>query len=844
MSDRKTKRGLPLIHEASETLLGSNTDAPVPEEWKRAAEKINRQQEAISKAQGFGATAPAQAIARKWLPELAQGIERALAVRDRSPVYSRFLAVIRDLSPELLALCFLQTALHSIGQREKYRDTALNIGAAIAGECWAAELTEIAPDLAKRIETQVRQKHAATKRRQQAARAQAARAGYRTNDWSTELRLQAGCWSLNQLLTILPGVFVTINESQETGGPERVLTLTSDALAYARGTIADLIRRNPVWLPVTNKPPCWTDWDKGGTSDKRLSLSLRVMRSYNKNTAAAVREAIRKRTMQPTLNALNALQSTAWTINNRVRDVLHACIERGIDVPGLPLMTDLPAPRISAAAWESRDADALRLHSQEAEKVKQQNRRNLSNRVLLIQDLETADMLVEHDRFWTPMNLDWRGRVYGVPSFNFQRDDRVRALFLFADGEPIGDEGLYWLKVHVANCGDFNKISKRPFEERVQWVNNNLETIERIAAEPLKELKWKEADKPFQFLAACLELSSALANGPTFVSRLPISFDGSCSGLQHLSAMMRDSETAKLVNLMPSAVPQDIYQTVAECVNERIKGDLKNEHKRKRQLAQMCLGYGIDRKLVKRNVMTYSYSSNVRGMAEQLREDVMLPLSLQNEPHPFGNDDGFRASWYLAQQNYAAIKGVVRLPAQAMAFLQRLARAMAYENKPLRWASPAGVPWINQYTKPQTKQVKLWLHDGLVRIRYTTKIVVGELPQIEKGKAASAVAPNFVHALDAAHLLRTVNEAVAEGISSIATVHDSFGCLPSRAARFRRLIREEFVRMYTEHDVLAEVYEQARADLSDPDAKRMPSGPPQKGSLEIEQLLDAEFAFA
>jgi DNA-directed RNA polymerase, mitochondrial len=73
--------------------------------------------------------------------------------------------------------------------------------------------------------------------------------------------------------------------------------------------------------------------------------------------------------------------------------------------------------------------------------------------------------------------------------------------------------------------------------------------------------------------------------------------------------------------------------------------------------------------------------------------------------------------------------------------------------------------------------------------------------------------PNFVHPLDAAHLLRTVNAAVAGGISAIATVHDSFACLPSRAARFRQLIQEEFVRMYQEHDVLAEVYEHARADL-------------------------------
>jgi DNA-directed RNA polymerase len=72
------------------------------------------------------------------------------------------------------------------------------------------------------------------------------------------------------------------------------------------------------------------------------------------------------------------------------------------------------------------------------------------------------------------------------------------------------------------------------------------------------------------------------------------------------------------------------------------------------------------------------------------------------------------------------------------------------------------VPWIKSLYN--TKQVKLWLHHRGVRIRYTTKITVGELPQIEKRKAASAVATDFVHPLDAAHLPRTVNEAVAEGI--------------------------------------------------------------------------------
>ena len=434
----------------------------------------------LAKAEGFGATAPAQAIAERWLPELTKGITRALADRTRSPLYSEFLAVIRNLNPEVVALCFLQTAIDRIARRKNYRDTALAISAAIAGECWAAGLTEARPDLARRIERSVRQKYGSSARRQQAARAQAERAGYRTNDWSTELRLQAGSWAVNQLLATLPDVFVTTSEAQEKGGPEKFLILSEGAEACARERIADLIRRNPVWLPTANAPPPWTDWATGGTSDKRLSLSLSVMRSYSKNTAGAVREAIQNKEMRPALDALNALQSTAWTVNRRVLDVLHACVENRIAVPGLPPMADLPPPEMPAESRSMYRAVRWRWIGQHVDKIERQNRKNRSNRVLLIQDLETADVLAERERFWTPMNLDFRGRINAVPHFNLYRADRVRALFLFADGEPIGDEGLKWLKVHTANCGDFGKISKRAFEERVRWTDDNLEKIKSM----------------------------------------------------------------------------------------------------------------------------------------------------------------------------------------------------------------------------------------------------------------------------------------------------------------------------------------------------------------------------
>jgi DNA-directed RNA polymerase len=416
-------------------------------------------------------------------------------------------------------------------------------------------------------------------------------------------------------------------------------------------------------------------------------------------------------------------------------------------------------------------------------------------------------------------------------------------------------EGLYWLKVHVANCGDFGKISKRPFDERVQWTNNNLDLIADASRAPIQSAeRWKTADKPFLFLAACGELTSALETGSRYITRLPVSFDGSCSGLQHLCAMTRASE-GSLVNLTPSTLPQDVYQTVADRVATHIAHDASGTAQADAShapetvpLAKLCLDYGITRKVVKRNVMTYSYSSKKYGMAEQQREDLMRPLafdvlSRKLEEHPFGDDGGFAASKYLAEHVYSAIEEVVHLPAQAMTFLQKLAKALAHEGKPLRWTTPCGLPWINRYHQADCQRVVLWMHDRGVKMPYEVKIATGHQNEIDKDKAAAAVAPNFVHALDASHLLRVALGANREGISGLATVHDSFGCLASRAGQFRRVILAEFVRLYREYDPLAEVLASAKRDLTHPDCDRMPTLPVY-GPLNIEEVLNAEFAFA
>ena len=60
------------------------------------------------------------------------------------------------------------------------------------------------------------------------------------------------------------------------------------------------------------------------------------------------------------------------------------------------------------------------------------------------------------------------------------------------------------------------------------------------------------------------------------------------------------------------------------------------------------------------------------------------------------------------------------------------------------------------------------------------------------------------------------------------------------AERFRRIIREQFVRMPDEHDVLAEVLPNGLVRILGRDLPE----PPERGSLDGQQVLGAEFAFA
>ncbi len=66
-----------------------------------------------------------------------------------------------------------------------------------------------------------------------------------------------------------------------------------------------------------------------------------------------------------------------------------------------------------------------------------------------------------------------------------------------------------------------------------------------------------------------MEIKAVLESGDSenYVSHFPVHQDGSCNGLQHYAALGRDKSGGESVNLIPAAVPQDVYSCVVELVS-------------------------------------------------------------------------------------------------------------------------------------------------------------------------------------------------------------------------------------------------------------------------------------
>jgi Autographiviridae RNA polymerase len=557
--------------------------------------------------------------------------------------------------------------------------------------------------------------------------------------------------------------------------------------------------------------------------------------------------------------AINALQRTPWQVNEDVFVVLDELWNARSGLADLPLQDPLPTPpppdflpnegrsmtKEERAALTEDQRAYFKRWKRQIRDIRKANARARCKVVATSKMLVVAQLMKPHERFYFPHQLDWRGRAYALPLFlNPQGPDLARGLLRFAEAREVGESGGFWLACHGAKCFGVDKVA---FDQRRDWVFEHSDAIVNVAQDPLSDLWWTEAGEPWQFLAFCLEWAEFAASGfsPAYRSRLPISMDGSCNGLQHFSAMLRDPEGAAATNLVPAEKPQDIYQRVADRVQERLYDLIEASEDRGRWgqvpdgqveavYARQWMDSGlIDRSLVKRQVMTLPYGVTRYGMRDQ------LDAHCRKEKIDLGKhfEDILPAMVFFTDELLGAIHETVEAAAHAMGWLQECARIANEDLLPLMWTSPSGFPVRQHYPERKSRQVRTLLLGSMRKF----SLFEENWKSIERRQMVAGIAPNFVHSLDAAHLMLTVVAAEEEERRSMAwaMVHDSFGTHAGDAETLALTLRQQFVRMYEEHDVLAEF----RAQLAPVVSKELPALP-EKLSLDIRTTLEADYFFA
>lgn len=253
--------------------------------------------------------------------------------------------------------------------------------------------------------------------------------------------------------------------------------------------------------------------------------------------------------------------------------------------------------------------------------------------------MDQAEKFQDFDEIYFPYNMDFRGRAYPIPPhFSNVGSDLCRGMLKFAEAKPLGERGLYWLKVHLANFAGKDKMT---FDDRAKFVDDHIDQIRSSAEDPFSgERWWMTLEDPFQGLATCMEIIKALDSGDpaSYMCSLPVHMDGSCNGLQHYAALGRDKIGGKAVNLCAEEEPQDVYvgvmQEVINRVAEESKRDLEFDfsnmdelsRKQKKEMihnrsAKLVNGL-IDRGVVKRTVMTSVYGVTYIGARQQIQEKI------------------------------------------------------------------------------------------------------------------------------------------------------------------------------------------------------------------------------
>lgn len=807
-----------------------------------------------------------QSIMRTQLTVVSDKIKAFLDEANSGKAGRRHIAVkYMSLIPDVNVLAFitLKSVIDSLTSRQTLLSLTLKIANAVYQEYKLSVFEKANPELYHLMHHIVKTQH--EQHKANAMSVAMSRNNIEVEEWSKQDKIQLGS-KLLDIFMETTGFIEIAGESNSKGTVSNYVVPTEKCLEFVKRT-EDFAGSTPEYLPTIVPPKEWTNVYDGGYYAKVRELWLVKARFNPRNYL----EELNNQEMPIVYNAVNAIQNTSWQVNRRVYNVLHELWYKQSLIPDKKgkFLTDEDEPlplcpvckcQVEAGMHDcfadTNNKEVFKKWKRQSAQVYTDNISKRSKRLTVIRLLKLAERFLKEEKIYFPQQLDYRGRVYSVPSYlSPQGQDWGKGLLEFGEAKPLENmDSVKWLAIHGANVYGQDKLS---LDDRFLWVLENEENICAAAADPVNNSFWKKADKPTQFLAFCFEWSDYIAacnNGAVFYSRLPIAMDGSCNGSQIYSLLLRDEEGAKATNVIPSGdKPSDIYQIVADKVIDKLKviqvtgqirytkvGQIAYDEK---TLSRHLLELGINRGATKKQVMTVVYAATFDSCKAYTLE--WLKSACQEKPDNELNImyDAQTLRYpanFLAELIWQSMRETIVKAYEGMEYLQAVAGIVSKEQLPIYWTTPTGFKVLQAKREEKSIEIKTKIGSRVAIINKD------ELPKISINKQKMSVAPNFIHSLDASVMMKTIDKAVRRGITHFAMIHDSYGTHAADAPALANILREAFVEMFTDNILLKWTEEVLKILPKNEDKKKKITIPelPAFGRLDLEQVLKSPYFFA
>ena len=798
---------------------------------------INRAETAMNKAEEKGRAHQnpyAKELFREYVLPLAEQIKSDVEAK-RAGRRQAHVALLTGLDAEAVAFLAVRYTIGVLlsSKPENHRQLAYGIGRTIHRELVLEQFHAAAPELYQTLSLDFGRRMSKDERHRVVVfMMQAKQKGIAIAEWDIGSREQVGFYIMGLLEQ---AGLIDIGSEIRTGHKRdaREVAVHPDVIEYIDKVKSYVAVTMPVYGPCVEPPKDWGPGQVGGYHTERMRRANPTL----VHGRSAARKLGREADMPIVFAAVNALQRTAWAVNVRMLNTVYA-IAKEFSTKEIVSLADTPAPPKPAwlqedwtkqpkEQWPTDKQAEFKQWKRETAEWHTQRKLLGSRYARFYATTRAAEMFRDYPAIYFVYFADSRGRLYPLTyGLNPQGSDLGKALIHFAEALPVDTaEARLWFHVQGANKWGFDKAT---LNERMQWVLDRSDLICSFADDPVNNQGWLEAGDPLQFLAWCFEYADYCRNPAEFKSRIPISMDGSCNGLQNLSAMFRDEVGGKATNLTNNAKMEDIYANVAVAATRRLEAMLPKLEGEDHKIVSMWIAHGVSRKAVKRAVMTTPYGVTERTATEYIVDDYLR----ENLGPTFDPKQYRDAAKLLMSAVWPAIGDVVVKGREAMDWLKKSARTIMRERASdtdiISWETPSGFPACQDYFTAEVHRINTWLH-GPIKIR-----VMSESDEPDAARHASGLAPNFVHSLDAAHLHLTTANAKAQGINSLAMIHDDYGTHAAHAQALFDTIRKEFVAMYLACDPPAML------------AAKYPciSAPPAKGSLDIMEVLESDFFFS